>query len=293
MSFKTVVITGVNGFLGGALQAALADLWPKAQVIGLTRNEADLSDRAATRLAFEKLRPDCVFHMAGCTYSNDWSALFNGNIVTTINLLEVVRELGLKTRVVIPGSAAEYGRVADETKPIAETTAPNPLSAYGAIKAAQTSLAQTYAKQGLDVVVGRLFNIFSDSMKKSAITEFAEQLKRIANGAQPPELHVGNLDPTRDYVHLTDVCSAFAALATDGRRGEIYNICSGQSFSMREILKLMIAQTNVNPQLVVDAARSRPADIPYSRGDKRKITADTNWQPKIPLDTAIGALFVD
>ena len=293
MGFKTVVITGANGFLGSALHASLRDFWPGAKLHGLSRSDVDLNDRAAIRAVLEKLKPDCIFHMAGSTYSNDWTTLFNGNIATTMNLLEAVRELDIKTKVVIPGSAAEYGRVTDQTKPISETTPPNPLSAYGAIKAAQTSLAQTYARQGLDVVVGRLFNIFSDSMKKSAITEFAEQLKRIAKKEQPPELHVGNLDPTRDYVHLSDVCSAFAALATHGRQGEIYNICSGLSFSMREILDLMMAQARVSPKIIVDPERSRPSDIPYSCGDTKKITSDTKWRPNISLKSAIADLFVD
>ena len=298
MSNKTVLITGVNGFIGSHLARIIKSDKPNMSIVGIDRvitsgnigilqQQVDLLDREAVAHVVQTTQPDYIFHLAGVIYSSDLQELYNGNVLTTVNLLEAVKAVKKHVRAIIPGSAAEYGSIASADLPLTENHLPNPVSLYGVAKAFQTTVARFYATQGVDVQVGRVFNVIGRGMPEGlSIGSFASQLGKISRGDLPPRLEVGNLKPKRDFVAVEDICRAFICMAEKGRSGEISNICSGKSISMEDLLRVMIAKSKLNVEITVDPNRVKGADINDIYGDNSKLVS-IGWKATVPIEKSI------
>jgi GDP-4-dehydro-6-deoxy-D-mannose reductase len=300
MKNKTVLITGSNGFIGNRLTAILSDTFPKITIMGVDRVACsnspetyvvNLLEPGPTFQIIEKIRPDYIFHLAGVIYTRDWQDLYHGNVKTTINIMEGVRAAGISCRIVVPGSAAEYGRVQFADLPINENQLPNPIVPYGVSKLWQTTIAKYYASCGLDVVIGRMFNIIGPGAPEGlSVGAFANQLGKIKRGELPPKILVGNLKPKRDFIDIVDACRGLIAVATEGKKGEIYNICSGRSVSMEQVLRLMIEDAGVDIDVSVDPQRMKHSDIEDIFGSPEKIWNATGWRALSPLSESIKAI---
>lgn len=292
-----VLITGIGGFMGFHLAKEIAQLVPELNIIGIDRKPlagvdntivVDLRDRGAFTRIFREVAPRYVFHMAGIIYSNDFKELYCGNVEIVINLLDLAQSSDFPVRVIIPGSAAEYGRVASKDIPITEKQPLNPVSAYGVSKAWQATVARYYALLGVDVVIGRIFNTIGRGAPESlAVGSFASQIKKIARGETPPCIMVGNLSTRRDYIDVADACRGLAAAAFTGKKGEVYNICSGHSIAMADILAMMISKAGISVSVEVDNQRVRSCDIEDSYGSNLKLLRDSGWQPSVAIEKSI------
>jgi len=294
----TVLVTGINGFIGSHLARVIEADMPNVSVIGVDRImlpanmkipyvQVDLLDKEATTQLIEATQPEYIVHLAGVIYSDNWQELYNGNVQSTVNLLEAVKTLSKPVRVIIPGSAAEYGAASATDLPLTEQQIPNPVSPYGVAKVWQTTVARYYAAQGIDVQIGRVFNVIGKGMPENlSIGSFASQLSKINTGALPPQLAVGNLKPKRDFVDVEDVCRAFISMADKGHSGEICNICSGISIAIEDLLLMMIARTKLNIRITIDSSRVKKADIHDIYGDNSRLAA-TGWQVTVPLEKSI------
>lgn len=300
MDNKTILITGARGFIGRHMSAVLKEAFGGVRIEGVDRagshdgldcRSLDLLEPGSADRLLGEVRPDYIFHLAGVVYSKDLRELYRGNVETTINILDAVKKAGLPARVVVAGSAAEYGDVLPEDLPITEKLVSNPVSAYGLSKVWQIGAARYYANTGVDAVVGRLFNIIGKGAPEGlSIGAFAGQLKKIRRGELPPVLSVGNLKPRRDFIDVVDACRGLAAIARNGGAGEIYNICSGSSHSMDAILGMMIDESGLDVRIDVDPARFKGADAGDVRGSNAKIMSETGWQPSVPLSASIKAM---
>lgn len=297
MNDRTVLITGINGFIGSHLQKTLKKTFPDSRVFGLDLRESrsadvfkvDLLKGESLLSVITEIRPDFIFHLAGVIYSRDWGEHYRGNVETTANVLEAVKRCGLKSRVIVPGSAAEYGRISGGDLPITERQLPNPVSPYGVAKVWQTTVVRYYATNGADAVIGRMFNIIGKGAPSGlSIGAFAEQLKKIKHTELPPKIMVGNLKPKRDFVDIADACRGLIALAEKGRRGEVYNICSGRSVSMEELLLMMIENSGLDIEIEVDSSRFKDADIEDIFGSNEKILRETGWRPSLTLEQSVA-----
>jgi GDP-4-dehydro-6-deoxy-D-mannose reductase len=206
-------------------------------------------------------------------------------------VLDLVAQGGSQCRVIVPGSAAEYGRVSAPDLPLRETHLPNPVTAYGVAKVWQTTAVRHFASKGVDCVIGRIFNILGPGIPETlSIGAFATQLRRISAGELEPEILVGNLKPRRDFVDIKDVCSALLALAELGASGEIYNICSGASVSMEQILSALIQRSGVDVRVTIDERRIKRADIDDIYGSNEKIRHQTGWTPQAAIAQSIASI---
>jgi len=297
MNNKTILITGSNGFVGSRLTAILSDTFREVTIRGVDRVACSNSPETyvvnflepePTFKIIEKIRPDYIFHLAGVIYTKDWQALYLGNVKTTFNILEGVKKAELPCRIVIPGSAAEYGRVTVADLPINENQIPNPIVPYGVAKVWQTTIARYYATVGVDVVIGRMFNVIGPGAPEGlSVGAFVSQLGKIKRGELPPKISVGNLEPKRDFVDIVDACRGLVAVAERGRRGEVYNICSGNSISMSEILHMMIGCSGLKISVDIDPSRLKTDDIDDIFGDNTKITMETEWHPTVSIESSI------
>jgi GDP-4-dehydro-6-deoxy-D-mannose reductase len=297
----TVFVTGGTGFVGRHLvdlllhdgnDVVLASV-PGDPLLGdlpasVTSLALDILDADVVAGVFDRIRPAVVFHIAGLARGNDLRQLLNVNVVGTDNVLRAARAMATPPRVVIPGSAAEYGLLI-EGQPARETTPLTPLSAYGVSKAAQTHTGLGYAWRGeVPVVVGRVFNITGPREPSSMlIGAIAEQIAAIESGERPPILRVGNLDPYRDYLDIRDAVRGLWLLYLEGRPGEVYNLCSGVSIQVRAVVDQLVGLSGVEIEILPDPERQRPSDIPYCAGDPERVQRDPSWRPERTLGSSL------
>ncbi|MFH0737386.1 MAG: NAD-dependent epimerase/dehydratase family protein [Candidatus Micrarchaeota archaeon] len=294
------LVTGATGYIGGMFARFLRKERPRAEVLGIGRGrcgiggmeclEIDLTDVKATEEAVSDFSPDFIFHLAGVPYSEDWGALLAGNVKTTISVLEAAAKLG-KGRVVVVGSAAEYGRVEGADLPIKETQALKPLSRYGISMACRGAITRGFSAMGCDAVLGRLFNPIGPGLGENfALGSFAKQIRAISSGTQKAEMLVGNLKAKRDFIDTEDACRAFLALAEKGKRGEDYNICSGRSYVLSGLLDMMLKEMGLEAEIKVEQGRIRKGEVADVRGSTDKISKDTGWKPQVPIEESVRRL---
>ena len=303
MNNKNILITGINGLVGSCLRQLIDAKFSNAHIIGIDKlsnsnyheNIAlDLLDSNAVKQFIQDSNPDYIFHMAGVIYSHDWNILYQGNVQTTINIIEAVRESSPHCRIIIPGSSAEYGNVAECDLPVTESHLPKPISPYGVSKLWQTVIAQYYANRMVDVVIGRMFNLSGRGIPENlVIGSIIKQMKKIQNGQAEPKIFLGNTKTKRDFIDLIDACNGLVQLALEGRTGEIYNICSGRSVSIENIVKMIIDLSGMRIIVAVDEKRIKDADIDNSYGSNKKILSETRWQRKISLRESIKYMMGD
>lgn len=283
------IVTGAHGFVGPYLTAHLESKGD--EVVGID-HEVDITDADAIRACLADELPDVVYHLAAASHVGDsWSApakVVRINSEGTLNVLLASVEAGVE-RVVLIGSAEEYGHVSPDQLPIGEDTPLRPVSPYGASKAAAEMLA-SYIVRGRDlpVVCVRPFNHLGPGQSDRLVAStLAQQVARneLTGSA---EVLAGDLSPKRDFSDVRDVVRAYRLLAERGRSGEAYNVCSGRAVAIRELADILIGLANRPMKVTLDAERLRPVDVPVLQGDNTKLVRDTGWQPEISLEQTLA-----
>lgn len=310
-SKKRALITGVTGFAGSHLAEYLVK--ENIEVYGILRwrskdnniekvrtkirlEEADLLDAHSLYSVVEKIRPDFIFHLAAQSYVvSSWASPVNTlevNIIGSANLFEAVRKAKLATSIQIACSSEEYGMVFPNEVPIKETNQLRPLSPYAVSKIAMDYLGYQYCKSyGLRVIRTRGFNhtgprrgeVFAEST-------FAKQIAEIEKGKREPVVLVGNLDAKRDYTDVRDMVRGYYLAALKGEPGEVYNICSGKAWKIKEVLNFLLSLSKVKVKVKNDPKRMRPSDVPILLGDNTKFIKKTGWKPTIPMEQTLTDL---
>jgi GDP-4-dehydro-6-deoxy-D-mannose reductase len=304
-----VLITGVSGFVGGHVVDLVREQAPEAHIFGLDSRpgnraralgieviKADLQDPVSVRQALEQVRPDRLVHLAAQSSPlrswDDPSGTLKTNLLGLLHLLEAARTLSLEPRLLVVGSADEYGLVQPHEMPLREETPLRPASPYAVSKVAQGFLALQYALSlGLPIVRTRTFHHTGPRRgEQFAESSFARQLAEIEAGRRPPRLEVGNLDAVRDFTDVRDVVRAYWALLDRGAPGEVYNVCSGRGVKMADLLEELVGLTGLKVEIRVDRLRLRPLDVPVLVGDPARLCAATGWQASIPLSRTLRDL---
>ncbi len=290
---KRILITGVAGFIGSSLKDFFDDNLRHYEAYGIDISlrkstgrcfKGDINDEKFLRNIIKKIKPHYIFHLAGLTNKDDFCKLISVNVIVTRRLLETVLKLkNFKTRIIIPGSAAEYGEIPQKDMPVRESYVLRPLNFYGLSKAYQALLALSYSKNGLDVIVGRVFNISGWAAPRGfSIGEFAYTLSLIEKGLKKPVVETKGLNSKRDYLDIQDACSALAAIAEKGRSGNIYNICSGESCKTKYALDYLISLSALKG-IKIKANPAFQPEIKSIVGSNEKIKEHTGWAPEISI----------
>jgi|TARA_R110002126_G_scaffold110918_1_gene248362 GDP-4-dehydro-6-deoxy-D-mannose reductase len=299
MNGKHILITGISGFLGRHLRQLLKKRFPLCTITGVGRNSCethsedtfykiDLLNEVEVYDLICGIKPDYVFHLAGLVFSYDWESLYNNNVTATVNLLEAIKKSNIKTQVTITGSAAEYGAVSLENLPIEESYLSIPKSPYGLTKLWQTDIGRYYNTATTPVSIARIFNVIAyDTAPKLSTGDLFTQLQRIAQHMQEPYVFAGNFQIKRDFLDVSDACAALISIAKSGKPGNIYNVCSGHSISLKNILNLALSVSGLTVEMVIDESRVQNAYVMDIYGCNEKIKRDTHWRPVVTMQDSI------
>jgi GDP-4-dehydro-6-deoxy-D-mannose reductase len=301
-----VLITGITGFAG----SHLAELYLEEKdvaVHGTVRprsrpehiesfhrkvslHDCDLTDASSVRRVLTAVRPDRIYHLAAQSFVPfSWNApaqCLVDNTLMQVNLFEEVRALGLDPLIQIACSSEEYGFVREDEVPIRETNPLRPLSPYAVSKVTQDFLAYQYHQSyGLKAIRTRGFNHEGPRRGEVFVTSnFAKQVAEMESGKREPVLRVGNLDAIRDFTDVRDMVRGYHLALERGTPGEVYNICSGKGYPIRQVVDLLQGMTTRPFEVVPDPARMRPSDVPRLVGDCSRFRAATGWEPHVPFE---------
>lgn len=299
-----VLVTGACGFSGRHLVRRLRE-FPGLRIIGLDCLPAgdlpldkhfvlDLGGEDMVADAVERARPDLVFHLAGLLRGASLEELrlvnFDGFVCLCRALRHFAGRTGRSVRMVTVGSAAEIGPVDGLPMPLAENVPCRPETPYGKSKweATRRALAEP-AGSPLAIVVARPFNLIGPGLPPQlSLGNFARQIAAVVAGTADA-VRCGPLDARRDFVDVRDAVDAYIALAVDGRRGEIYNVCSGRSHRIGDLLEAMRQLAGV-PVAVESMGSAHAAGVSDIVGDASKIHRETGWEPRIPIEQSLADL---
>jgi GDP-4-dehydro-6-deoxy-D-mannose reductase len=210
-----------------------------------------------------------------------------------LNLLDSVEKFSPQSRVLFVSSSEVYGEPRPGTLPLKESSELRPISTYGVTKSTADLLAGKYAfRNNVNVIRVRPFPHLGPGQNSCfAISSFARQLAEIKLGKSEPVISVGNLEAKRDYSDVSDIVRGYREAVLNGKRGDVYNLCSGQSIEIGELLQRLIGVAEVEVEVKEDPARMRPVDITDMYGSHEKATRDFGWKPRIDLDGTLHSLF--
>lgn len=308
---QQILITGISGFIGSHLaeyclrQGAVIHGTIRSHHLGdelkriaairdsITLHECDLTNRVTVARVLQKVRPAIIFHLASqsfvpASWESPEDTLLN-NIVSELNLFEVVRELHEEPIIQVAGSSEEYGLVKENELPIKETNPLRPLSPYAVSKITQDFLAfQYHQSYGLKTIITRCFNTEGPKRgKQFVLSSFARQIAAIEAGRQPPVMRVGNLGAWRDFTDVRDIVRALWLAVQHCIPGEVYNIGSGTAHQIKEALDILLSFSKLRIRVEQDPRLLRPSDVPILQCDATKFTRASGWRPEIDFPTTL------
>jgi nucleoside-diphosphate-sugar epimerase len=261
----------------------------KCEVIDFPTLEMDLSVSSNVRTLLLTEKPDYIINLIGTFASNDFSQLFKINVDISQNIMAFcsIENIPIKN-ILLLGSAAEYGSC--NNLPIAEDNKVSPVSMYGLSKVFQTESALYYSRNhNVNITVARPFNILGKGLSNAlSIGSFVHQIKKAENNGS---IYVGDINTKRDFIDISDAIDAYWKLLLFGNPGEIYNVCAGYSFSIKEILNIIIKLSGKKIEIVVNSEFFKKNDIQDSYGDNSKLKKLTNWHIKETIENALLKMF--
>ncbi|OGH30835.1 MAG: hypothetical protein A3J69_02370 [Candidatus Levybacteria bacterium RIFCSPHIGHO2_02_FULL_42_12] len=310
MHARRALITGISGFAGSHLAQHLLSsqnyrvfgtyltdkslenvrhIKDKIELIQL-----DLTDQKRTYSFIRSIKPDVVFHLAaipsvGASFQDPLNTIVN-NIAVQINLLEGIRQANLgNCKILIVSSADVYGMVKKDELPISEETPFRPTNSYAVSKITQDFLGLQYGlAYNFFIIRVRPFNHIGPKQQGGfVVADFARKIAEIERGKGSGALMVGDLRPKRDFTDVRDIVRAYTLLMEKGKPGEAYNVGSGVSYAISDILRMLLSFSSASITVKEDSSLIRPGDSFDRECDNAKIYKDTAWKPIIPIEQSL------
>ncbi len=315
-----ILVTGADGFVGEHLveellaighdvAASTLTLPPTRDTLSLEQlaaadwKAADVRDHDALYRLIAAVRPDQIYHLAGFASGAlaraQAARAVDVNVGGTVNLCEAVVAVrdefsGFNPRIFVMGSGDSYGDAAREDVPLTEEMGLRPVSTYGLSKAAQELAAHTYRRaRNLRILVVRSFNLVGPGQASHfVVPDFCTQVAKIACGRNREQvMHVGNLDVERDFTDVRDGVQAFRMVMDLDQPAAAYNVATGKSIAIRQILDWIRDEAGVRPEVISDTSRCRPGEITRIRGDARLLRDETGWAPKREIEASVREVY--
>jgi GDP-4-dehydro-6-deoxy-D-mannose reductase len=295
---KKLLVTGLNGFVGCHLQDLIESM-PDGPWHLLASKPHDLLDCASLDAWLQDECPDAVIHLAGQTFVpeafRDPQRTLQVNLLGTLNLLQALKRRGFCGTFLYVSSGDVYGQVMESDLPVVETLAPQPRNPYAVSKVAAELLCQQWSySEPWRIIVARPFNHIGPGQGDAfVIPSMACQLVRVRQALQPAQLEVGDVDVTRDFLDVRDVLRAYLALLEQGRNGEVYNVCSGVEWRVRDLIAQLAGLAGVEVELLQDASRLRLSEQRRVVGCSKKLQKETGWKPSVSITETLQSVLSD
>ncbi len=312
---KSVLITGITGFVGSHLADYILGNNPEVKILGLVRwrspkdnikgvlgkvqlSHGDLLDMPSLRTVLSTYRPDVIFHLAAQSYV-DFSfrapmATLEANVIGTANLLESVKELKIESGydpvIHICSSSEVYGQVKEDEVPIKEDNPFRPASPYAVSKVGEDMLGlQYWLSWKIKTIRTRMFTHTGERRGEVfVVSAFAKQIAAIEAGLAPAKVKVGNLESVRTFLDVKDAVKAYWLLVNKCQPGEVYNIGGIETMTVGEMLNRLLKFSKMKDISVeVDPARLRPSDVTLQIPSIDKFASLTGWKPTIKFEKTL------
>jgi uncharacterized protein (TIGR01370 family) len=302
MAGRRVLLFGASGFLGSQVGDALDHDPRVGTVIRVGRQRADrpgtrwishdLIAADADKLAalVRSVRPDAVINCAG-RLSGDVVQLVEANVLVTARMIEAVAREAPAARLVMLGSAAEYGPT-PYGEPVGEDHAASPIAAYGVTRLASTQLVRlAVSGQRLDAAVLRVFSPIGPGVPPENLLGRAAASIRVALSSGEDTVVLGPLGAYRDFVDIRDVATAVTAAAlADQVKEPVLNVGSGRPVQCREVVNLLAEIAGFTGQVVeTDPPSERSGSVDWSVADLSRIERSLGWITSYTLRASVEA----
>jgi nucleoside-diphosphate-sugar epimerase len=290
------LVTGLGGFTGrylaSELEAAGYRVFGTAHgndPVGPDMFAVDLGNREELRRAVAEVRPDVVAHLAAISFvaHGDVEAIYRTNLVGTRNLLEALAGLDQRPRAVLLASSANiYGNAAVPV--IDESVSPNPANDYAVSKLAMEYMARLWLDR-LPITIARPFNYTGVGQGAQFL------LPKIVGHFQRGErvIELGNIDVERDFSDVRMVARAYAALLAKAPAGEVFNVCSGEAHSLKDVLAMMAEIAGYEIEVRVNPAFVRANDVKRLQGNCGKLLGEVGSLDGIPLRETLRWMYAN
>jgi GDP-4-dehydro-6-deoxy-D-mannose reductase len=289
-----VLVTGATGFVGRWLMAELEEAGHEA-IAAPRMEQLDLGASPDLRPLIRRVDPDTVAHLAAVSFvpeaTVDPDRARRVNVEGTRALIQGLDAARSDAALLVTSTAEVYG--VPDRLPLTEDAPLRPLNVYAETKVEQERIALQAAGRGRSVVITRAFNHIGPGQRPRFVVPALARRVLELKAARVDAIPVGNVDVRRDFTDVRDVVVAYRRLLevfgdprTD-RGAAVYNVGSGRSISILDLLVRLCKLAGVEPRWRVDAAQVRAVDIPDSYADSTRLRAITGWGPRIPLDRSL------
>ena len=299
-----VLIFGAGGFVGSYLCKEFLNNGYK--VSGTDKGEGsalpsevdfyrtDLMQANEVEKLIGQIQPDIIVNLAAISsVGASWNmpqTTMAINVIGALNIMEAARKSEKKPRILFVGSSEEY--VISEN-PLDENTQLNANNPYGISKVTQEQFAKLYREQyGLKIYCVRPFNHTGIGQRDSfVLPSFCKQVAEIDKSGKDGKIQVGNLKVKRDFSHVKDVVRAYRMIVESDNCNQIYNVGSGNAYSLEDMLTYIIGLSNQHIEIEVDQNRIRPTDQQVICCDRSLIGKELGWEPQYNVYDALKEMY--
>jgi nucleoside-diphosphate-sugar epimerase len=290
------LVTGLGGFTGHYLARELESAGFRVfgtahgnEPLGKDMVAVDLCNREELSRVVAEIQPNVVAHLAAISFvaHGDTEAIYRVNVVGTRNLLEALAVLKQRPRAVLLASTANiYGNTTVEC--IDETVTPSPANDYAVSKLAMEYMARLWMDQ-LPIVITRPFNY--TGVGQGAQFLLPKIVGHFQRGEQVIEL--GNMDVERDFSDVRMVAKVYAALLANVPAGEVFNVCSGATHSLKDVLAMMARIAGYEIEARVNPAFVRANEVRRLQGNSARLQQVIGDIIPIPLLETLRWMYAD
>jgi nucleoside-diphosphate-sugar epimerase len=292
---RRALITGLRGFTGHYLAQELTAAGYRVygtvmpgEELGPDIYPLDLCDREAVARMVDEVQPDVVAHLAGIAFvaHTNSELIYRVNVVGSRNLLEALAAAQHRpTSVLLASSANIYGNA--NVPLIDENVAPAPANDYAVSKLAMEYMARLWMDK-LPITIARPFNYTGVGQAENfllpkIVSHFRRNERRI---------ELGNLAIARDFSDVRMVSRAYRRLLAVAPSGEAFNVCSGSSHSLANLIDMMSEIAGYHIDVHVNPAFVRANDVLTLAGSNSKLTAVIGQLEPTPLSETLRWMYL-
>lgn len=269
---KKVLITGIDSFTGVHLSSYLENLGYDVYGTSLSKTDkkkykCDITLKSDIVEVLKKVEPDYLVHLSGISFAahGNNEDFYKVNTIGTTNILDALLELGQKPqKIILASSATVYGNQGLEI--LDESLCPKPANHYGASKYAMECLASSYFSK-LPIIITRPFNYTGVGQAEHflipKIVKHYKENKKV--------IELGNLDVSREFNDVEDVCEIYKKLMECDAKSEVVNICSNNGIKLLDVIDTMNKLSGYEIKVNINPAFVRKDEIKSLTGSAEKL----------------------